>query len=540
MANGMKRHVSAAVCVAVGLGSIAGGQAPAPNPKTSANPELAKQIAALVSDPAVVRAHWGVMVTTLDGKPIYSLNEGQYFQPASNNKIYTTTAALALLGPERTFVTKAVARGMLEGAGKKLSGDLALVGDGDANLSGRVFPYVIPGSVPKTDAPPPDPLRYLAEMADTVAATGLKVITGDVVGDDTLFPWEPYPVGWAITDTVPGYGAPVSALTVSDNQIEVTVIPAAVAGQPATVTISPGMPYYTIDASVDTLPAKSGGAVQITRPLGSKVLRIRGSIAVDAKPREQDIAIQDPAEYAAMAFKELLEARGITVKGVARAQHDVEERHGATGKQAALPAGLFDGTMAGCADTSTTSPGETVLAMHRSVTLGDDVTATLKASQNLHAELLLHQIAKRLTCDGSAAQGTRVVRGFLEHIGIDGADYIGFDGSGLSEHDLVTPRATAALLHYATTQPWFAAWKAGLPLGGVDGTLANRFSKPPLKGHVYAKTGTLGEGRALGGYLDCASGKTVIFSIMESSHAPSGGADAQILDGIVEAIQAAE
>jgi D-alanyl-D-alanine carboxypeptidase/D-alanyl-D-alanine-endopeptidase (penicillin-binding protein 4) len=538
MTNSVKRHVTVAVCVTVGLGSMAGGQAPAS--KTAANPELARQIAALVSDPAVVRAHWGVMVTTLEGKPIYSLNEGQYFQPASNSKIYTTTAALALLGPQRSFETNVVARGTLEGAGKKLSGDLALVGDGDANISARVFPYLIPSLVPKTDAPPPDPLRYLAEMADTVAATGLKVITGDVVGDDTAFPWEPYPVGWAISDTVPGYGAPVSALTVSDNQIEVTVIPAAVAGQPATVTISPGMPYYTIDAIVDTLPAKSGGAVQITRPLGSKVLTIRGSIAVDAKPREQDIAIQDPAEYAAMALKGLLEARGIEVKGVARAQHDVEERRGTMGKQAALPAGLFDGTVAACAEAPRSVSGETVLAMHRSVTLGDDVTATLKASQNLHAELLLHQIAKRLTCNGSTAQGTKVVRSFLEHIGIDGADYVGFDGSGLSEHDLVTPRATAALLHYATTQPWFAAWKAGLPLGGVDGTLANRFLKPPLKGHVYAKTGTLGEGRALGGYLDCASGKTVIFSIMESSHAPSGGADAQILDSIVAAIQAAE
>ncbi len=538
MAISVNRQISAAVCLAVGLVSAAVGQAPAPT--MAADSALARRIAALVSDPAVVRAHWGVMVTTLDGKPIYSLNEGQYFQPASNNKIYTTTAALSLLGSDRTFVTKVVARGAIGVGGKTLSGDLALVGDGDANLSGRVFPYVIPGSVPKTDAPPPDPLRYLAEMADAVAATGLKAITGDVVGDDTAFPWEPYPVGWAITDTVLGYGAPVSALTISDNQIEVTVIPAAVAGQPATVTISPGMPYYTIDANVETLPAKSGGAVQITRPLGSKVLTIRGSIAVDAKPREQDIAIQDPAEYAAMALKGLLEARGIEVKGVARALHDVEERRGAMGKQAALPAGLFDGTMPGCAEPPKTVPGETVLATHRSVSLGDDVTATLKASQNLHAELLLHQLAKRLTCNGSTTQGTKIVRGFLEHIGIDPADYVGFDGSGLSEHDLVTPRATAALLHYATTQPWFAAWKAGLPLGGVDGTLANRFLNPPLKGHVYAKTGTLGEGRALGGYLDCASGKTVIFSIMESSHAPSGSADAQILDSIVAAIQAAE
>ena len=56
-------------------------------------------------------------------------------------------------------------------------------------------------------------------MADQVAATGLKGLTGDVVGDDTLFPWEPYGEDWSIDDTVWGYGAPVSALTMNDNRL---------------------------------------------------------------------------------------------------------------------------------------------------------------------------------------------------------------------------------------------------------------------------------------------------------------------------------
>ncbi len=116
-----------------------------------------------------------------------------------------------------------------------LKGDLVLVGGGDANLSGREIPYVAPALRPKVEkgAPPlpeVDPLRYLAAMADQVAATGLKVVNGDVVGDDTLFPWEPYPQDWSIDDAVWGYGAPVSALTINDNQIKVTVSPAATAG----------------------------------------------------------------------------------------------------------------------------------------------------------------------------------------------------------------------------------------------------------------------------------------------------------------------
>ncbi len=62
-------------------------------------------------------------------------------------------------------------------------------------------------------------------MADQVAKTGLKVVNGDVVGDDTLFPWEPYAEDWAIDDAVWGYGAPVSALSINDNQLKVTVTP---------------------------------------------------------------------------------------------------------------------------------------------------------------------------------------------------------------------------------------------------------------------------------------------------------------------------
>src|SRR5947209_2484289 len=155
--------------------------------------KLARTIAGLLEGPEVSRDHWGIAVTALDGAPIYSLNEGQLFQPASNAKLYTTAAAMALLGPGTTFETKIVARGVMEGT-TALKGDVVLVGAGDANLSGRAIPYVAPAVRPKPEpgAPPlpeVDPLRYLEAMADQVAATGLKVVNGDVVGDDTLFPW---------------------------------------------------------------------------------------------------------------------------------------------------------------------------------------------------------------------------------------------------------------------------------------------------------------------------------------------------------------
>ncbi len=510
---------------------------------------LKTQIAKLLNDPAVKRAHWGIAVTRMDGKPVYQLNAGQFFQPASNAKLFTTAAALDLLGADRTFETQVIGKGMFTGT-ETLKGTLTIVGSGDANLSGRQLPYIAPADRPKPAPPAADPLRYLEAMADQVAATGLKRLDGDVVGDDRLFAQEGYPPDWAIDDAVWGYGAPVSALTVNDNQIKVTVTPSASPAMPAVVTMNPALPYYTVDTSGLTTGATgSGSHLQMVRLPGSKVLHVFGSIAVDSPPDAEEVAIADPAEYAAMAFKGMLEARGIAVTGIARAEHrpqrysrgmvewssEIGAQLGsefAAGQGVGECGGVFSGGDIGNYKT-------VVMARHRSPTLIEDIVLTNKVSENLHAELLLRHLARRYSCDGYAAQGVGAVRAFLTaKVGIDPGDFVFFDGSGLSGHDLVTPGATAKLLHYASTQPWFAGWKASLPVGGEDGTLAFRFAKAPLKGRVFAKTGTLGEARALSGYIECASGRTVIFSIMVDNHAPHSHADETAMDRIVAAIAA--
>lgn len=510
---------------------------------------LKVQIAKLLKDPAVKRAHWGIAVTKMDGKPVYELNAGQFFQPASNAKLFTTAAALDLLGADRTFETKVVGEGVFTGT-ETLKGTLTLVGSGDANLSGRELPYVPPTERPKPAPPAADPLRYLEAMADQVAATGLKRLEGDVVGDDRLFAQEGYPPDWAIDDAVWGYGAPVNALTVNDNQIKVTVTPGTSPATQPSVTVNPVFSYYTLDTSgLTTGAAGSGSHVQMVRLPGSKVLQVFGSIAVDSPADMEEVAIADPAEYTAMAFKGMLEARGIAVTGIARAQHrpqryargmvewsaEIGAQLGsrfAAGEGVGECGAVFSGGNIGNRQT-------VVMASHQSPTLIEDIVLTNKVSENLHAELLLRHLARRYACDGYAAQGVGAVRAFLTaKVGIDPNDFVFFDGSGLSGHDLVTPGATAKLLHYASTQPWFAAWKASLPVGGEDGTLAFRFAKAPLKGRVFAKTGTLGEARALSGYLEGASGRTVIFSIMVDNHAPHSHADEAAMDRIVAAIAA--
>jgi D-alanyl-D-alanine carboxypeptidase/D-alanyl-D-alanine-endopeptidase (penicillin-binding protein 4) len=185
-------------------------------------------------------------------------------------------------------------------------------------------------------------------------------------------------------------------------------------------------------------------------------------------------------------------------------------------------------------------PAGKVLATHASVPLIDALLWTNKISQNLHAELFLHHLGVAYGNEGSTVEGARVIRSFVTaRAGVDPDDFVLFDGSGLSGHDLITPRALGKLLSYAATQSWFAEWKRTLPIGGEDGTLAARFPNAPMKDHLFAKTGTLSEARALSGYLDTAGGKTLIFSVMVSTHYPRTNADRDAMDKIVTAIAAA-
>ena len=495
---------------------------------------LAQRIAAIVADPAVARAHWGIAVTALDGTPLFGLDEGQFFRPASNAKLFTTAAAMQLLGPQSTVPTEVIAdsvspRGVIDG-------DLWLRSDGDANLSGVPFPYVPVAGESGVSA---DPLRAIDDLAAQVAARGVHRIAGNVVADDTQWIWEPYPPSWAIDDMLWDYGAPVSSLSVNDSTIALTIRPGARLGDLATATQSPDVGFYTVNVQAVTAAPKSQTRLHVERAVGSRTVLVTGEIAAGAKDVET-LAVIDPPLFAAEALRAALLAKGIAVDGEPRAAERASTQPESFLRQSHEP--IADLPVAGepprsVSEVCNDGCGVT-LARRISPTLAQDVLYTLKESQNLHAEQLLRRLGRVYGREASGAQGARVVRQFLLNAGLDGNDFVFYDGSGLSDHDLVTPRATAQLLAFAARQPWFAAWKASLPVGGVDGTLASRFKDAPLKGNVLAKTGTLGESRGLSGYVRCASGREVIVSLFVDNHSPGGSADRTALDRIVAAIAA--
>ncbi len=530
-----------------------------PSYPTGSGTPLGEQIRELLADPSVARAHFGFAVTTLEGAPVYGFNEGQLFRPASNNKIFTTATAMALLGPAKTFDTRIF--GQLDAATGTVTGDLVLLGGGDANFGADDLPYVprseraqspgVAGARPAIPQPPA--LADLASLVDQLVAKGVKRISGDIVGDDRLFPYEPYAESWAQDDQVWGYGAPVSALSIDNNQVRLIVTPGDVAGASgsgdsvrATVQLEQNVPYYKLESDVRTVAAGAHAeGVQVERLTGARVIRVYGEIAADEHPDIEELAVADPAEYAAMVLRSMLEERGIVVTGTARAAHwppgDAEGYITELLTPVPCDAAIVAGGRCAGQCVARLDPAAPLLASHTSAPLAEDVVLTNKVSQNLHAEMLLHNLGRFASCgNGSIVDGAGMIRANLLHAGLDPDDFIFFDGSGLSEHDLVAPRAMVTFLAYAAKQPWFAQWKASLPDAGEDGTLDARFPDPPLKGHLFAKTGTLGEANALSGYLDAASGRTLIFSIFVDDHSPATHAARVTMDRIVTAIAAAE
>src|SRR5271163_2499845 len=450
---------------------------------------------ALLAAPPANKGDWGlVIVDAQTGEPLFEKNPDGYFVPASNMKLFTTALALAKLGPDYKFHTTLETRGTISPDGK-LSGDVLLVGRGDPNLSNRKFPYELKEEF---DGPPE---KALAELADALVARGVKEISGDVIGDDSYFPRERYPNGWEIDDMVWEYGAAISAIVVDDNTVALTLTPGARVGDPVQASVAPLTPDFTLQNDVTTSAADVKSDLTLTRDPGANLVVVRGTLPAKGTSRKLVLAIEEPAQHAASLLAGLLAERGVRLDGKIRAVH--------------------------VAETDVTP--RTVLAEHVSVPLGDSVKLVNKISQNLHTEMLLRTSARQNGLWTTPDEMLKTPQEFYAAAGIAPDDVIQTDGSGLSRHDLVTPRALVTLLKYAQGQTWFAPYYASLPVAGIDGSLQDRMKGTVAAGRIHAKTGSVEHVRTLSGFAETPSGRRLIFSFLSNNQ---GGKNHEAADAL--------
>jgi D-alanyl-D-alanine carboxypeptidase/D-alanyl-D-alanine-endopeptidase (penicillin-binding protein 4) len=454
----------------------------------------------VINEGHLTKARWGIFVMSMkDGRVLYSHDGDKLFTPASNMKVYTTAAALDLLGAEYRWRSSVYVDKQPD-AGGVIDGNLTLFGRGapDLNSFGK---------------------NGLNSLADQLYQHGVRRVNGNIIGDESYFRGELYGLGWQWNDLQWYFGAEPSALTVDENSLELKIAPADKVGNAATLTLNRETNYLHLTNNTTTVARDAPTTIGINRGLSDSELRVWGDFPTGGRPFTAYLSVPNPALWAATLFKEALIARGIKVDGEARGRDfRVAESERFDLKKAIE------------------------IAQEDSATLGEIVRHTNKQSDNLYAELILRTLGKERGASapdpdphknrerGDDEAGTAVVKAWLDHSGIPSDGLEIRDGSGLSRLDLVTPEATARLLVAIAKTNAASAFRDSLPIAGRDGTLSGRLVSS--SGSVVAKTGTLTYTHSLSGYATGQNGEVLAFSIF-CNDATGQGNPTRVIDQIV-------
>ena len=165
--------------------------------------------------------------------------------------------------------------------------------------------------------------------------------------------------------------------------------------------------------------------------------------------------------------------------------------------------------------------GEYILGS-TSPTLEKIIDWTLVWSDNLLAERIARLASAAAGNSFDDAGVAKTFTHLLTEMGINTANLVVKDASGLSKQNRMTVRQVSQLLMVIYHDPKFAPLVEGLPIGGVSGTLQNRFldTAPEAVGLVRAKTGTLNGTTNLAGFVESGD-HNYIFVVIADRHSKS-------------------
>jgi D-alanyl-D-alanine carboxypeptidase/D-alanyl-D-alanine-endopeptidase (penicillin-binding protein 4) len=433
--------------------------APLPAVPNDHVPEIEASVRAITADTTFKGAAIGIVIVDVDtGHYLAAANEHEPLNPASNAKLYTAAAALAMLHGDHRYET--TLSGKVKGSA--VAGPLVLRGHGDPSLrSGDLW-----------------------ELVQDLRARGIKKIEGDILVDQRFFDdqttppaFDQQPNEWA------AFRAPVSAVAVNENTVTLTVRPTS-DGNPAQVTFDPPG-FVDVDGTVKSV---DGGADTVGLVLSGNgkrlAAKLSGAIALDSKVARYTRRVDDPSLLAGFVLKALLEEADIHLGGEVKAG---------------------------------TNNAGSILARHTSAPLGTLLYELGKVSDNFYAEMVFKSLAGEVRGrPAKSADSSDVVTRWLTKVGAMDAGMVIKNGSGLFDANRVTAASCAQLLRVAWRDPAIQnEYVAQLAIGGVDGTLKNRFPNEKHRRAVRAKTGTLDDAIALGGYVLGPPGKgPIAYSIL--------------------------
>jgi serine-type D-Ala-D-Ala carboxypeptidase/endopeptidase (penicillin-binding protein 4) len=429
----------------------------------------------ILKDPLFVPSHISLKVVSLrTGESLYEHDSKFLMNPASNVKLFTSAAAIGILGKDFKLKTTVYADTIMQNV---IIGNCYLKGFGDPLLS----------------------TNDLDSLARQLSLKGITRITGGIVADNSYFDDRPWGLGWTWDDE-PDPDAPfISALTINNGCASVTVFSDSakvfLSINPVTSFIR-GVNTATVARDNNKRPFKLRRPVQ-DRP---NVIIAEGDLDTYASI-EQKLSIRRPDLYAAQLFLEALQRHNIIV------QDDISS------------------------GTVRSSSREIAAFAH---TLDTVVTEMNKTSNNLSAENLLKVLgATRYGVPGTAKTGCYAVNSFLSSLGIDTTLCNFVDGSGVSRYNLVSADIIVQLLtSMYRWNSYYALFSASLPVAGIDGTLSSRMASTSASGNIFAKTGTLNGVSCLSGYAKTKDGELIAFSIMMQNFLSSSSNYRQVQDKI--------
>jgi D-alanyl-D-alanine carboxypeptidase/D-alanyl-D-alanine-endopeptidase (penicillin-binding protein 4) len=437
-------------------GSSSGRAAPSAAPA----PAIAAAVRALANDRAFKDAQVGVAVVDVEtGAVLAESGAHLVLNPASNAKLYTAAAALALLHGSHRYQT---------------------------TLSGTIKSGVASGLVLRGHGDPSLRTEDLFAMAQELRAHGCKRVDGDIVVDQKFFDdqttppaFEQQPNEWA------AFRAPVSAVAISENTITMSIRPTS-PGSAALVAFDPPG-FVDVDGTVKTSDEGADTVILALAPAEHRLsAKVGGSVGADARLVRYTKRVDDPQLLPAYALKAVLEDLGVKVSGDPKL-------------------GTTNGGKGG------------VLARHQSEPLSTLLYSLGKNSDNFYAEMIFKSLAAETKSrPGKSSDAAELVTAWIEKNDLGDQGLVIKNGSGLFDSNRVTAASVTKLLRHAWQDPGIRdEYVAQLAIGGVDGTLHKRFRALRADRSIRAKTGTLDDAIALSGYVLAPPGKhTLAFSVL--------------------------